>query len=115
MWRFVCRKAAEIREQKDRVRIARTLAFMIVVLGSLDVVSTNAAEAAGFYEGNPFMRALQGELGPWWALPKLAGHLALASVILWLPSKRLLAGAGLVIGSYIAIVVSNFALAGWSI
>ncbi len=115
MWRFVCSKAAEIREQKDRVRVGRTFAFMIVVLGSLDVVSTNAAEAAGFYEGNPFMRALQGELGPWWALPKLAGHLALASVILWLPSKRLLAGAGLVIGGYIAIVASNFMLAGWSI
>ncbi len=115
MWRFVCRKAAEIREQKDRVRIARTLAFMIVVLGSLDVVSTNAAEAAGFYEGNPFMRALQGELGPWWALPKMVGHLALASVILWLPSRRLLAGAGLVIGGYISIVVSNFMLTGWSI
>ncbi len=115
MWRFVCRKAAEIREQKDRVRIARTLAFMIVVLGSLDVVSTNAAEAAGFYEGNPFMRALQGELGPWWALPKMVGHLALASVILWLPSRRLLAGAGLVIAGYIVIVASNFMLTGWSI
>ena len=115
MWRFVCRKAAEIREQKDRVRIARTLAFMIVVLGSLDVVSTNAAEAAGFYEGNPFMRILQGELGPWWALPKLVMHVALASVILWLPSRRLLAGASLVIAGYIVIVASNFSLAGWSI
>ena len=115
MWRFVCRKAAEIRAKRGRVRIGRTLAFMIVVVGSLDVVSTNAAQAAGFYEGNPFIRMLQGEMGPWWALPKMAGHLALASMILWLPSKRLLAGAGLVTAGYIVIVSSNFMLSGWSI
>ncbi|MEE8506634.1 MAG: DUF5658 family protein [Kiloniellales bacterium] len=115
MWRFVCRKAAEIREKKGRERIGRAFAFMIVVVGSLDVVSTNAAQAAGFYEANPFIRMLQGELGPWWALPKFAGHLALASVILWLPSKRLLAGAGLVIAGYIVIVTSNVMLTGWSI
>ncbi len=115
MWRIVCREAAEIRRKRGRERIGRTLAFMIVVVGSLDVVSTNAAQAAGFYEGNPFMRLLQVQLGPWWALPKLVGHLALASIILWLPSKRLIAGAGLVIAGYIVIVTSNFMLTGWSI
>jgi hypothetical protein len=69
----------------------RILALMVVVMGGLDLVSTNAALASGHLEGNPLLRSMQVDLGFWWSLPKMAFHLALAYLVLWIPSKRMLA------------------------
>lgn len=109
------RGAAELLDGRRRILAGRGLALLLVVLGSLDVVSTNAATAAGFPEGNPIMRLAQDSLGTWWAMPKVLGHLGLAGLLLWLPSPKLVAGAGLVCAVYLGIVAHNFALAGWSI
>ncbi len=75
----------------------RVLALVFVVIGGLDIVSTNAALAAGHFEGNPLVRSLQADMGTWWSLPKMAFHLLLAYLILWIPSKRMLAIGSLVI------------------
>ncbi len=98
LWRPLERgKAAELRGVPWRRRLARSLSLLFVVMGSLDVVSTNAGLAAGYVEGNPVMRLMQDQLGAWWAAPKAAGHLALASMFLWLPTRRLLAVAGVMV------------------
>ncbi len=110
-WKRVNLQAAKLRGRSRRTRLARVLALLFVVVGSLDVVSTNAAQAAGFPEGNPVMRLMQEEFGVWWAAPKMAAHLVLASMILWLPTRKLLAAAGVMTVLYVAMVTHNFSLA----
>ena len=87
----------------------------MVIVGGLDLLSTNAALAAGHLEGNPLLRALQTDLGLWWSLPKMAFHLALAYLVLWIPSKRMLATGALVGVVYVLMVANNLYWAGWSI
>ncbi len=91
----------------------RVLAAVFVVIGGLDIVSTNAALAAGQFEGNPLIRWLQADMGPWWSLPKMVFHLLLAYLILWIPSKRMLTTGSLVSAAYLLLLVNNFYLAGW--
>ena len=93
----------------------RVLALAIVIVGGLDLVSTNAALAAGQVEGNPLLRSMQSDLGPWWSLPKMAFHLGLAYLVLWIPSKRMLATGVVVSAAYAGLVANNFFLAGWLI
>jgi hypothetical protein len=107
------RIAANARANQRLVHWGRILALVFVVVGSLDVVSTNAALAAGHLEGNPLVGSLQASLGPWWALPKVAFHLALAYLILWIPSRRTLRTAVFVNLGYGALVANNFYIAGW--
>ena len=91
----------------------RVLAAVFVIIGGLDLVSTNAALAAGHFEGNPLVRSLQADMGSWWSLPKMAFHLLLAYLILWIPSKRMLVTGSLVSAAYVLLLVNNFYLAGW--
>ncbi len=67
LWKPVNREAAELRGMSRRTRLARVLALLFVVVGSLDVVSTNAAQAAGFSEGIAVMRLVR--LAPGAAVP----------------------------------------------
>ena len=98
----------------ERLRYwGRVLAAVFVVIGGLDLISTNAALAAGQFEGNPLIRWLQAEMGPWWSLPKMAFHLLLAYLILWMPSKRMLVTGSLVSAAYLFLLVNNFYWAGW--
>jgi hypothetical protein len=115
MLRLIFDNAAEVRRKPYRRELGRTVALFFVVLGSLDVVSTDAALAAGNFEGNPFVRIMHVELGAWWGFPKVVAHVLLASLVLWLPSKRLLLWGGAMAVLYTGIVMGNFALAGWSI
>ena len=91
----------------------RVLAAVFVIIGGLDIVSTNAALATGHIEGNPLIRSLQADMGSWWSLPKMALHLFLAYLILWIPSKRMLATGSLVSAAYVVLLVNNFYWAGW--
>jgi len=91
------------------------LALAIVIVGGLDLVSTNAALAVGQLEGNPLLRSIQLELGVWWSLPKMAFHLALAYLVLWMPSKRMLATGAVVSVAYVLLIANNLHWAGWSI
>ncbi|MFQ6018403.1 MAG: DUF5658 family protein [Kiloniellaceae bacterium] len=108
-------KAAKARSNAKLRITGRILAALFVVLGSLDVVSTNAALAAGHFEGNPIVQLVQAQIGSWWALPKMAFHLLLAWYILWLPSKRMIRVAGLVTGVYAVVVMNNFYWSQWSV
>ena len=94
-------------------RWGRVLAAVMVIMGGLDVASTNMALAAGQIEGNPLVGSLQAEMGTWWSLPKMAFHLILAYLVLWIPSKRMLATGAAVSAAYLLMVANNLYLAGW--
>ncbi len=91
------------------------MALAIVIMGGLDLVSTNAALAAGQLEANPLLRSIQLDLGLWWSFPKMAFHLALAYLVLWIPSRRMLATGVVVSVAYVLVVANNLLLAGWAI
>lgn len=109
------RIANKARANKLLVRWGRVLATIFVVVGGLDIISSNAALAAGHIESNPLMQSLQADWGSWWSLPKMAVHLALAYLILWIPSKRTLTMGAFVSAVYAVIAVNNFHLAGWTL
>ena len=91
------------------------MALAMVIVGGLDLVSTNAALAAGHLEGNPLLRSIQSDLGNWWALPKMAFHLALAYLVLWIPSKRMLATGAVVSVAYVLLIANNLRWVDWPI
>lgn len=105
------RIAARSRANATLVRWARIFSLAFVIVGSLDVISTNAALAVGHEEGNPLVEALQDHMGPWWAVPKMLLHLALAWLILWIPSRRMLRITAFVTSVYLIMVANNFYLA----
>ncbi len=105
------RIALRSRADKRLKRAGRVLATVILILGGLDVISTNAALATGQIEGNPLIRSLQAEMGIWWSIPKIAFHLALACLVLWIPSKRMLVVGAVVSAAYALLVANNLYLA----
>ena len=112
----LARRIASKSQNNARLRSwGRVMALTMVIVGGLDLVSTNAALAVGHVEGNPMLRSMQSDLGPWWSLPKMAFHLALAYLVLWIPSKRMLTTGIVVSVAYVVLVANNFYLAGWSI
>ena len=91
---------------------APLVAFIVLTIGILDVVSTNVGLVAGAVEINPLMAYAQDSLGHWWAAPKLAMQLLVAAIVLYRPARLVLvsvAMAALVNGF---VVVNNLALAG---
>lgn len=106
--------AARVRRENAHLETtARLLALFIVMVAGLDVISTNAALAAGHVEGNPVVREIQAQLGTWWSVPKVGFHFLLGLLILWLPSRKMVAMARLVVVGYLAIIANNFYFAGW--
>ncbi|MEE8333704.1 MAG: DUF5658 family protein [Alphaproteobacteria bacterium] len=106
--------AAEVRQRNQHLCLsARLLALMLVVVAGFDIISTNAALAAGHLEGNPAVGYFQDQLGTWWSVPKIGIHLLLAMLILWLPSRKMILMARVVVVGYLAIVFNNFYFAGW--
>jgi hypothetical protein len=45
----------------------------------------------------------------------MAFHLALAYLVLWIPSRRMLATGAVVSVGYVLLIANNFHLAGWAI
>jgi hypothetical protein len=100
------------RRRDSRLRMAAQLvALLIVVVGILDVVSTNASIAAGGMETNAIVASLMTQLGVWWFVPKLAVHFLVALFVLMLPSKRLLWKARACVMVYTVIIAANFYVA----
>ena len=94
---------------------AQLLALMIVVVGILDVVSTNASIAAGGIETNTLIAALMAQLGVWWFIPKMVVHVLVALFVMWLPSRQLLWKARVCVIIYTLIIATNFHIADWTI
>ncbi len=106
--------AAEVRRKnKCLVTTARIMSIFLVVVAGFDVISTNAALAAGHVEGNPALREIQDHFGAWWSAPKVGFHFMLGLLILWLPSRKMISMARVVVVGYFVIIVNNFYFAGW--
>jgi hypothetical protein len=94
---------------------ARFLALLIVVVGVLDVISTNASIAAGGVETNVIILAIMNQLGDLWFVPKVAIHILVALFLLWLPSRQMVWKARVCVVVYGMIIASNFHIADWAI
>ena len=108
-------RRVESRQDRRLVFTARVLAALIVLVGVLDVISTNAALAAGYMESNVLIAAIQAVWGVWWFIPKLAVHVALAAFVLWLPSKRMIWNARAGIMIYAVVIAANMHVADWQV
>ena len=74
---------------------AAFIGTMIVVMGILDVISTNLVLQAGGRELNPIVALWMKYLDHWWHLPKLAIHLVAAFVVYYLLYTRFTAAIAL--------------------
>ncbi len=92
------------------MKAAHALAFALIIVGGIDVVSTNMALATGNIEANPLVSSIQDMFGPWWAAPKMVVHVLFAWFIIWLPSQRMIMIGSGVVMFFIAIVANNFYL-----
>ena len=105
--------AAADSRQDDTQRIASyLLATLLIVLGSLDVMSTNLGLAAGAVEMNPFVHWVQITLGEWWSVPKMLLHAITAAMVLWCPRPAVLYCVGAVSLIIATVVWNNFQLGG---
>ena len=90
---------------------AAFIGTMIIVLGILDVVSTNLVLQAGGVELNPIVALWMKHLEHWWHLPKLLIHLLAAYLVYCLLYTRFTAAVALlVVFIYGVIVHHNFSL-----
>lgn len=91
--------------------VAAFLGTMIVVLGILDVVSTDMVLRAGGVELNPIIALWIKYLDQWWHLPKLLIHLLAGFLVYYMLYSRFTATiALLVLFIYGVIVHHNFSL-----
>ena len=109
------RAALCARHNVDLARWGRVLALFLLILGGMDAASTNVALATGHIESNPIMRSLQMDMSFWWSFPKMGAHLAIAFLILWFPSKRVLASGTMLSALYVLLVINNAVLVSWSL
>jgi hypothetical protein len=63
-------------------RVKTILVLSALLVGCLDLVTTNVILSHGGGELNPFMRLVQEWLGVWWLIPKL-GATFVVMALLW--------------------------------
>lgn len=86
------------------------LGALIILLGVLDVISTNLVIAAGGNELNPIVAWFMESLDTWWHVPKLALHIVAGLLVYHVLRSRLAAGCAVaLIIFYVAVVHNNFA------
>ncbi|MGD1868383.1 MAG: DUF5658 family protein [Neomegalonema sp.] len=95
------------------------LAMALIVVGFLDVVSTDLALATGgAVEANPIVRQMQAAMGPWWVAPKILLHGGLAFMVVWYPNWTTRVTMSGVAGLVLAAAVNNFGIyadiVGWT-
>ncbi len=111
LMRLIGSKAARSRNCASLRHTGFALAALLLIAGGMDAVSTNVALTGGYVEGNPIVGSLQTSLGLWWVLPKIVLHLVAAYFLLWLPSRRMIRCARLVVAGYVLIVFNNLWIA----
>jgi hypothetical protein len=99
--------------QRPRVTMPGVLiAAAVMLVGILDVISTNAGLVTGAVEANPLMALTQDVFGSWWFAPKLALHLVAVAIVVLRPARAVYACVGAVVVVNALVVLSNFTLAG---
>ncbi len=95
-----------------RTALAGLLAVAVIVVGLLDVVSTNAGLLVGAVEVNPIMAMTQAAFGYWWFAPKLVLQLVAVAIVVLNPVRPVFVCVGGVAVVNAAVVANNFAIAG---
>jgi len=115
------RRRIQLAEQAERARgkwANRQIALIILIIynivGLADIWSTHMAIATGNgAEANPFIRAAMDDLA-WekaWITIKLALQFTVTGMVLWFPSRWVIAIFAGVVAINGAIVISNFMIA----
>lgn len=105
------RVAVAARSNPTQTRLGYLVAGTFMMLGILDVLSTNLALAAGAYEVNAFMRLLQDQLGVLWFVPKLMLQALVAAMIVWSPNRPTILIMVLTSCWIASVVITNFLIA----
>ena len=102
-----------IAPQKDGVPVwALVVGLSVIIVGTLDVISTNAGLLAGAVEINPLMAAMQDFLGHWWFVPKMALQFIAVAIVLMQPVRAVFLCVSAMIAFNAYVVLNNFALSG---
>ena len=88
------------------------VAAAVIIVGILDVISTNAGLIAGAVEANPLMALTQDVFGWWWFAPKMALQLITVAIVLMHLKRAVFACVGAVVAFNAYVVLNNFSLAG---
>lgn len=92
-------------------RMGAAVGALIVLLGVLDVISTNLVIAAGGSELNPIVAWFMESLDTWWHIPKLAIHIVAGVLVYHVLQSRLAASCAIALIIFYGVVVqNNFAL-----
>ncbi|MCI4660452.1 MAG: DUF5658 family protein [Neomegalonema sp.] len=101
-------KAAEARALPMRESWGFWLAVFLVMVGFLDVVSTEVALGTGAArEANPVVRSMMESIGVYWIAPKMLLHVMLGYMVVWypnLPTLLTMSGVSMLV---LAAAVSN--------
>jgi len=100
--------AERARKNVDMLQLSYTLASITMILGVLDVFSTNLGLAAGAVEQNPLILGMMGTVGVYYFIPKLLLTSVVASMIIWSPTRLTLALMALYSGWMTSVVTNNF-------
>jgi Domain of unknown function (DUF5658) len=102
----------KVQTRSKLIRLAAAfIGTMIVVLGILDIVSTDMVLRAGGVELNPIVALWMKHLDHWWQLPKLLIHLLAGYLVYHMLYSRFTASIALLVLFLYGIVVHhNFSL-----
>lgn len=91
--------------------LGAVVGVLIVVLGILDVVSTNLVLAAGGRELNPIVSWTMEHLEAWWHMPKILIHVVAGLLVYHMLYTRFTAALAMMLVFLYAVVVHhNFTL-----
>jgi hypothetical protein len=108
--RLFSRNPARVEAAGALGRVAPLLALLTLTVCVGDIISTNLGLAAGAVEINPLFAWIQGTLGGWWILPKIALHILVAAIIVGVARPAVLATVAPVVLFNAVVVVNNFTL-----
>lgn len=99
---------ATIPTRSDKTRVMGAIfGVLIVLLGVLDVISTNLVLAAGGTELNPIVAWFMESLDSWWLVPKLTLHIIAGLLVYHVLRSRLAASCAVILIIFYVIVVQN--------
>lgn len=111
---ILAQQAARARDKWANRQMALIILIIYNIVGLADILSTHMAIASGNgEEANPFIRAAMEDLS-WekaWIMIKLSLQFAVTGMILWFPSRLVLAIFAAVVVMMSAVAISNFMIA----
>ena len=109
--RTYARVAREARAEPHLRCAGWILGATFLILGILDIASTNLALSRGAQEANLVVYTIMAWIGPYWVLPKLAFQGLVSAMVIWSPNRPTLAMMAFCCAWTAMVVHSNFGIA----